>query len=53
MRMKRKEWVSSKRVLANQKTGRSSISLRRLEAERPQENGWHEPYEKVFLRMTP
>jgi hypothetical protein len=30
---------------ANQWTGRSPISLRRLEAERPQENGWHEPYE--------
>ena len=32
--------------MANQETGRSrSISLRRLEAERPRENGWQEPYE--------
>ena len=32
--------------MANQETGRSrSISLRRLEAGRPRENGWQEPYE--------
>jgi len=30
---------------ANQETGRGWFFLRRLEAERFQENGWQEPYE--------
>ncbi len=29
----------------NQETGRSTCSLRRLEAETSQGYGWHEPYE--------
>jgi len=32
-------------VWVNQMTGRNPIALCRLGAERPQEEGWHEPYE--------
>jgi hypothetical protein len=32
-------------VWVNQATGRNSSSLCRLETEKLQENGWHEPYE--------
>ena len=45
MRMERRGCASSRRAKANQITGRSPFSLRRLEVERLQAYGWHEPYE--------
>jgi len=35
----------AKRGLPTMRMGGASFSLRRLGAVRPQENGWHEPYE--------
>jgi len=35
----------AERGLPTMRMGGASLSLRRLGAERPQENGWHEPYE--------
>ena len=41
-----KEW------LANQVTGRSEFSLRRVEAGMFQRHGWHEPYESRGSRTV-